>query len=105
MSGRDVLEKPFRGELSPQPEGPSALQHHTTDGSELNPRAGIVVVEGDLVVAGPALDLAGTQLLDLVDRFPGDDALLRRIPDVGRLVLAGYILRMHDVQIGAPDDL
>ena len=50
-----------------------------------------------------ATEAARAQLLDFVNGVPGNDSILRSLPDIGRLILFCYILGMHDIQVGAAD--
>src|SRR5262249_28763965 len=87
LSRRDRFQEPLGRQLAAQPERAGALHYRGAHGSELDARAGVVVVQSDLLGAGAALDVARDQLLDLVDVIPGDDAALGSVPDVRRLVL------------------
>src|SRR5467141_3664348 len=95
-SRRDGFEEPFGRQLFAQTHGTGAVQDGRTHRRELNARAGIVVVERDVVRAGAALDLAGDQLLYLMDRVPRDDAVLRGVPDIRRFILLRYVLGVND---------
>src|SRR5437867_10261570 len=102
-SGNLLLQKPLRRQLAPEPEVAGAFQHSGTQSSELHSGAGIVIEDGNLIGSRAAGNLAGEQILDLVDGIPILDSLLRGSPNIRRLIQFRHFLRVNDINIGAPD--
>ena len=69
-------------------------------GAELVAHAAVVVVVGDLRLAGAALDAAGAELAQLMDPLPADESLAQRFGELGLVVDLDLLLQVDDDQVG-----
>src|SRR5262249_26266590 len=79
---RHIFQKPLRRDLTAQPQIPCTLEHGRTKGSKLRPRGGVIVEKRDLIRGSSTADPPCKQFMNLANRIPRPDSLLRNFPNV-----------------------